>query len=135
MSQQAHISKRSRHAAYLVIAAVVSLFAAGSAQAQWAAKPAPPLPRTVLDQAWSGSVVLGLVFESNGQVRDAQIVRSSGISSLDEMARTGALRWRLNPASLTASDTTVGRRHMIKFYQNANVSRRVEPFSAFWKEL
>jgi len=80
-------------------------------------------------------VVLGLVFESNGQVRNAQIVRSSGMDELDEIARKGALRWRLNPASLTASDMTTGRQHMIKFYQNARVSRRVEPITAFWKEL
>ena len=135
MSQLAHINKRSRHAAWLVIATVLSLFAAGAAQAQWAAKPAPPLPHSILDQAWSGSVVLGLVFESNGQVKDARIIRSSGIESLDNVARTGAMRWRLNPASLSASDMTTGRRHMIKFFQNANVSRRVEPITAFWKVL
>ncbi|MFN2509692.1 MAG: TonB family protein [Chthoniobacterales bacterium] len=116
-------------------AAVLSLLGAGPAQAQWAAKPAPPLPRSVLDQAWSGSVVLGLVFESNGHVRDAQIIRSSGIDELDNVARQGALRWRLDPSALHPSDMTVGRRHMIKFYQNARVSRRVEPVTAFWKEL
>lgn len=134
MSQHVHTS-RSRHAAHLVVAAVISLLAAGSAQAQWAAKPAPPLPRSVLEQAISGSVVLGLVFESNGQVRDAQIVRSSGIDALDRIAREGALRWRLSPAAVTPSDLTTGRQHMIKFYQNARVSHRVEPFTAIWKEL
>ena len=121
--------------ACLAIAAVVSLLVAGSAQAQWLAKPAPPLPRSVLEQGVSGSVVLGLVFESNGQVRDVEIVRSSGLEFLDDIARRGALRWRINPASVTASDLTTGRQHMIKFYQNAKVSRRVEPFTAFWKEL
>lgn len=135
MSQQAHSTKRSRHAVYLVLAAVVSLLAAGSAQAQWAAKPVPPLPRSVLDQAWSGSVLLGLVFESNGQVKDVSLLRSSGISALDEIASKGAARWRLNPATLQASDMTTGRRHLIKFYQDARVSRRVEPITAFWKEL
>jgi hypothetical protein len=64
-----------------------------------------------------------------------QIVRSSGLDFLDDIARRGALRWRINPATLTASDLTTGRQHMIKFYQNARVSRRVEPFTAFWKEL
>ncbi len=135
MSQHVQYTKWSRHAVCLVVAAVTSLLAAGSAQAQWAAKPPPTLPRPILDQAISGSVVLGLVFESNGQVRDVRIVRSSGTESLDEIARKGALAWRLDPASLTASDMTTGRRHLIKFFQNARVSRRVEPFTAFWKEL
>jgi TonB family protein len=111
------------------------LLGANSANAQWASKPAPPLPRTVLDQAFSGSVVLGLVFESNGQVRDAHIVRSSGISQLDNVAIQGAMKWRLDPSSLQASDTTIGRRHLVKFYQSNKVARRIEPFSAFWKEL
>lgn len=134
MSQQTNTHRRSRHVAITGAVAALLLVCAGSAQAQWAAKPAPALPRSVLDQALSGSVVLSLVFESNGQVRDAQIVRSSGIAGLDEIARDGAMKWRLDPASLQASDTTYGRRHMIKFYQNPTVSRRVEPLKAFWTE-
>ena len=135
MSQQPQTSARSRHVAYGVVAAVVLLLGANSASAQWAAKPAPYLPRTVLDQAYSGSVVLGLVFESNGQVKEANIVRSSGVPTLDNIARDGAMKWRLAPSALQASDTTVGRRHLVKFYQSAKVARRVEPFAAFWKEL
>ena len=115
--------------------AVVSLFAASSAHAQWASKPAPTLPRTILDQGWSGSVVLGLVFESNGQVRDVHIVRSSGYAGLDEVALRGAMNWRLDPSALRSGDTTMGRQHLIKFFQDARVSRRVEPYKAFWKEL
>jgi TonB family protein len=80
-------------------------------------------------------VVLGLVFENNGQVRDVRVVRSSGVSALDEIALRGAMRWRLNPASLQPSDMTVGRQHLIKFFQNANVLHRVEPFTARWQEL
>ena len=134
MSQQLS-SRWSRHLAYGAVAAVVSLFAANSADAQWASKPAPPLPRTVLDQAWTGSVVLGLVFENNGQVRDVRIVRSSGIAGLDEVALRGAMKWRLDPAALRASDTTVGRQHLVKFFQDKRVARRVEPIVAYWKEL
>lgn len=135
MSQQPQTQVRSRHVAYGVVAAIVLLLGANSASAQWAAKPAPPLPRTVLDQAYSGSVVLGLVFESNGQMKDVQIVRSSGVSQLDNIARSGAMKWRLDPSALQPSDLTQGRRHLVKFYQSAKVARRVEPFSAIWKEL
>ncbi|MDQ6623996.1 MAG: energy transducer TonB [Verrucomicrobiota bacterium] len=115
--------------------AVISLLGVNSASAQWAAKPAPRLPHTLLDQAYSGSVVLGLVFGNDGSVRDARVIRSSGIAGLDEVARNGAMHWRLNPAQLRPSDMTQGREHLIKFYQNARVSRRVEPIDAFWREL
>lgn len=133
MSQQ-HTTNWSRHVAVLVAVAVVSLFAS-SASAQWAAKPAPPLPKSILNQAYSGSVLLGLVFERNGQVADARVLRSSGISGLDEIARQGALKWRMNPANVSPSDMTAGRKHLVKFYQNAKVSRRVEPITAYWREL
>jgi TonB family protein len=93
------------------------------------------LPRSVLDQGVSGSVVLNLVFDRNGNVSDAQVVRGSGISGLDRLAAEGAMKWRLAPGSVSDSDLTAGRRHMIKFYQSSRVARRVEPFTAFWKEL
>jgi TonB family protein len=108
---------------------------ANSAQAQWTSKPAPALPRPILDQGLSGSVVLRLVFANDGRVADAQIVRTSGVSGLDAVARAGAMQWRMNPASLQPSDLTSGRQHMIKFYQDGRVARRVEPIKAFWKEL
>jgi TonB family protein len=76
-----------------------------------------------------------LVFENNGQVRDVHIVRSSGFAGLDEVALRGAMKWRLDPSALRPTDTTVGRQHLIKFFQDARVSRRVEPFQAYWKEL
>jgi len=132
MSQQPQISRR---AAYGAVVAAVLLLGAGPAQAQWAAKPAPTLPRTVLDQGISGSVVLNLVLGRDGSVTDAQIVRTSGVSGLDRIALEGAMKWRLDPNSVRDSDLTAGRRHMIKFYQDARVSRRVEPFKAFWREL
>lgn len=132
MSQQPHLS---RHTACGVVAAVLLFFGTSAAQAQWAAKPAPTLPRTVLDQGVSGSVVLNLVFDRGGSVSDAQVVRSSGVSGLDRVAVDGAMKWRLDLSSLRDSDLTAGRRHMIKFYQSAKVARRVEPFSAFWKEV
>jgi TonB family protein len=135
MSQQPQTTARTRRIAYGVCAAVALLLGANSAQAQWASKPAPALPRTILDQGISGSVVLGLVFNGDGSVRDARVVRGSGISGLDEVARDGAKQWRLSPASVKPSDLTTGRQHMIKFYQDSRVARRVEPYKAFWKEL
>lgn len=134
MSQQVQLTW-SRPLVCGALVAIASLLAANSADAQWATKPPPPLPRAVLDQAWTGSVVLGLVFESNGQVRDVRIVRSSGIPGLDEVALRGAMKWRLDPSALRPGDTTTGRQHLVKFFQDKRVGRRLEPFTAYWKEL
>ena len=134
MSQHTQIS-RSRQVAWIAVVAVLRSSERVRRTRSGPLKPAPPLPHSLLDQAISGSVVLGLVFESNGQVRDVRIVRSSGVSALDEVALRGAMRWRLNPASLQPADMTVGRQHLVKFFQNAKVSRRIEPDEAHWQEL
>ena len=132
MSQQRHVS---RHVAYAAVVAVLLLFGASSVQAQWVSKPAPALPHSLLDQGLSGSVVLNLVFARDGSVTDAQVVRGSGISGLDRLAVEGAMNWRLDPSTVSYSDQSAGRRHLIKFYQNGQVARRVEPIKAFWREL
>lgn len=133
MSQ--HTYTQSRFVSCVVAAAGLLLLGTTSARAQWAAKPAPPLPRALLEQAESGSVLLNLTFDRSGQVTDAQVVRGSGVSGLDKVAQQGAMRWRLDPAAVQASDTTIGRKHLVKFFQDARVARRVEPVTAFWKEL
>lgn len=133
MSQ--HTCTQSRFVSCVVAAAGLLLLGTTSARAQWAAKPAPPLPHALLEQAQSGSVLLNLVFDQSGQVTNAQVIRSSGVSGLDQVAREGAMRWRLNASAVQASDTTVGRKHLVKFFQDARVARRVEPITAFWKEL
>ncbi len=135
MSQHTHVIGRSRCTVLAAAAAAALLAGASSAQAQWAAKPPPPLPHSLLEQAATGSVVLGLVFNQTGQVIDAHVVRSSGNDGLDSIAQQGAMRWRLDPAALRPSDMTTGRQHLVKFFQNKEVARRVEPITAFWKEL
>ena len=126
---------QKRNMAYAAVVAVLLLFGASSVQAQWVSKPAPALPHSLLDQGLSGSVVLNLVFDRDGSVTDAQVVRGSGISGLDRLAVEGAMKWRLDPSAISYSDQSAGRRHLIKFYQNGQVARRVEPIKAFWREL
>lgn len=133
MSQQRSLH-RSRPVGVAAIMAVLLLFGTGTTWAEWSAKPAPPLPLTVLDQGWQGSVTLRLFLQGNGAVRDVQVVRSSGVPALDQIAREGASKWRLDPSSVRASDMSRGRDHVIKFYQNARVGRRVPPVKAFWIE-
>ena len=135
MGQQ-NLIHRSRPVGAIALVAVLLLAVAGTANAaEWSAKPPPPLPLSVLDQQWQGSVTLRLMLEQSGRVRDVQVVRSSGNSALDNIARQGASKWRLNPASVRPSDVTRGRDHIIKFYQDARVRKAyTPPVSAFWVE-
>ena len=74
------------------------------------------------------------MLEESGRVRDVQVVRSSGIAALDNLAVEGASKWRLDPASIRPSDLTRGRDHIIKFYQDARVVKRVPPVKEYWVE-
>ena len=126
---------RSRPVGAIALVAVLLLAAAGTVNANgWSVKPPPPLPLPVLDQGWQGSVTLRLMIAESGQVRDVSVVRSSGVPALDSIAREGALKWRLDPASVRASDITRGRDHIIKFYQDARVKKHTPPVKAFWVE-
>ena len=134
MGQQNPIH-RSLPVGAIALVAVLLLAAAGTVNANgWSSKPPPPLPLPVLDQGWQGSVTLRLMLEESGRVRDARVVRSSGIPALDTIAVEGASKWRLDPASVRASDVTRGRDHIIKFYQDARVGKRVPPVKAYWVE-
>jgi TonB family protein len=125
---------RSRLVGAAALVGAVLLLGAGTSHAQWAAKPPPRLPLPVLDQGYSGAVTLRLMLADDGRVRSAQVVRSSGIAALDELAREGAAQWRLKPSEVRPSDITRGREHVVKFYQDARVKGRVPPVTAFWVE-
>ena len=127
---------RSRPVGAIALVAVSLLAAAGTVNAaEWSAKPAPPLPLSVLDQQWQGSVTVRLMLEQSGRVRDVQIVRSSGNPAIDDIAREGAAKWRLNPASVRPVDVTRGRDHIIKFYQDARLRKTyTPPIAARWVE-
>ena len=136
MGQQTPAVHRSRPVVAIALVAALLLSAAGTANAaEWSSKPPPPLPLSVLDQQWQGSVTLRLMLEESGRVRDVQVVRSSGVPALDDIARAGASKWRRDPASVRGSDVTRGRDHIIKFYQDARVRKTyTPPVEARWVE-
>ena len=136
MGQPIPVTHRSRPVGAIALVAVLLLAAAGTTNArEWSSKPAPPLPLPVLDQQWQGSVTLRLMLEQSGRVRDVQVVRSSGVPALDSIAREGASKWRLDPASVRAQDVTRGRDHIIKFYQDVRVRKTyTPPVAARWVE-
>jgi TonB family protein len=88
-----------------------------SAQAKWIEKPSPDFPLGIYYSGVQGSVVVSLTMDKSGRVVGSQIVRSSGHSILDQLARDASLKWRLSPDSLLATDMTVGRLELIKFKQ------------------
>lgn len=135
MGEQTQVH-RSRPVGAIALVAVLLLAAAGAVNAaEWSSKPPPPLPLSILDQQWQGSVTVRLMLEQSGRVRDVQVVRSSGVPALDNIAREGASQWRLDPASVRASDLTRGRDHIIKFYQDARVRKTyTPPVAARWVE-
>ena len=135
MGQHTPVVHRSLPVGAIALVAVLLLIGTGTSNAaEWSSKPAPPLPLPVFDQGWQGAVTLRLLLENSGRVRDVQVIRSSGTTALDTIAREGASKWRLDPASVRPSDLTRGRDHIIKFYQSATVRKTAPPVKAFWVE-
>jgi TonB family protein len=119
--------------AQLLIAAVLSLIAASSAEAQWLSRPAPPLPPKIFREAYTGSVTLRLVLNNDGTVRNVRLVGSSGHGDLDDLAVETVRQWQLDPKQLRPSDVTEGRGQVIGFRQTGNAPKTLPPQAkAYW---
>lgn len=60
----------------------------------------PRYPPLALRDGIEGSVLVGIVFNTCGNVRDAWIQQSSGSRELDRAAQTQALKWQIDKQSL-----------------------------------
>lgn len=60
----------------------------------------PRYPPLALRDGIEGSVLVGIVFNTCGNVRDAWIQQSSGSRALDRAAQTQALKWQIDIRSL-----------------------------------
>jgi len=128
-----HVKLGRQFTAQLLIAAVLSLIAAGSAEAQWLNRPAPPLPPKIFREAYTGSVTLRLVLNSNGTVRNVRLIGSSGHGDLDDLAISTVRQWQLDPRQVRPSDLTEGRGQVIGFRQTGNAPKTLPPEArAFW---
>ncbi len=108
---------------------------AGKAEAKWLEKGRPTLPYGVFIQHLSGSVVLSLVLDESGHVRDARVLKSSGHNDLDALARDAASSWRLAPQSLVPTDLTKGRVEVVRF-RNDSLAKALLPGSAtYWAQI
>lgn len=131
MSQQHKI--RTRPIAWLVLAAVASLLAAGSAEAQWLSRPAPPLPMKIYREAYTGAVTVRILMNYDGTVREVRLVGSSGHGDLDDLAIATVSKWRLDPKEIRPSDITEGRGQIIGFRQGGTPPRQLPPDAkAYW---
>ena len=59
---------------------------------------APRYPRKALARGQQGTVLLVLLVNAKGYVMEADVIESSGVSSLDRAAKKAVRRWRLQPA-------------------------------------
>jgi TonB family protein len=128
-----HTKLGRRFTAQLLAAAVLSLIAASSAEAQWLSRPAPPLPPKIFREAYTGSVTMRLILNNDGTVRNVRLVGSSGQGDLDDLAIATVRAWRLDPRQVRPSDLTEGRGQVIGFRQSGNAPKTLPPeATAYW---
>jgi TonB family protein len=85
----------------------------------WRSAPKPKFPVVALKRWSEGSVKLRIVLAKDGTVAAAAISKSSGDSTLDEVARKAVLKWRMNPSAIRPDYLTNGREQVIEFRQEA----------------
>ena len=88
---------------------------AGATSTDWAEAPKPAYPLRAAFEGDIGEVKLRVVVNSDGRVRDATIVKSSGKQELDHSARAAVLTWRLNKSRIQPRDLTSGREIIVDF--------------------
>ncbi len=131
-----HNNGKTKSMAWLVLAAVLSLVAAGRAEAQWLSRPAPNMPTHIFREAYTGAVTMRLILSQDGSVRDVRLVGSSGHGDLDDLAMQSVRKWRLDPKEVRPSDLTEGRGQIVGFRQGGPPPRELTPDSKpYWALL
>jgi TonB family protein len=113
---------------------------AHGANSDWAEAPKPAYPLRAALEGDIGEVKLRVVVNSDGRVRHATIVKSSGKQELDHAARAAVLTWRLNKSRIQPRDLTSGREIIVDFRETdkerriaAAVLRRASDKGSAWK--
>ena len=119
------------------VIAVLLMLPFVSAKAEWVEKPKPEFPLAVYHHGMEGSVVVSLTLNQDGRVTSSRVIRSSGYTSLDRLAREVSMKWRLAPRLVVPTDLTQGRLHVVKFTQpNAHYAKALAPGSSpLWVEM
>ncbi len=111
-----------------------------AASSDWAEAPKPSYPLRAALEGDIGEVKLRVVVNSDGRVRDAAIVKSSGKKELDHAALAAVLTWRLDRSRIQPRDLTSGREIIVDFRETdkerriaAAVLRRASERGSAWK--
>ncbi len=108
-----------------------------SVKAEWIEKPTPEFPMGIFYAGLEGSVVVSLTMDRDGRVTSSRVIRSSGQTILDRLAREASMKWRLAPHSVIPTDLGVGRLQLIRFRQSdPGYARAHVPGSTpIWREV
>jgi TonB family protein len=88
-----------------------------------AAMPAPPYPPTARRLAQGGKVVVNVIVDPCGQVHEAWLAESSGVSEMDRVTVQAAMKWRVPATSLEPGEGAI-LRIPVSFDPGTDPSRR-----------
>jgi TonB family protein len=107
----------------------------------WVEAPKPSYPLNAALEGTNGEVKLRVIVNSDGRVREAAIVKSSGQKELDHAARAAVLTWQLDRSRIQPRDLTSGREIIVDFRETekerriaAAVLRRASVKGSAWKQ-
>jgi TonB family protein len=117
--------------------AVLLMLPFASVKAEWIEKPTPEFPMGIYYAGVGGSVVVSLTMDRDGRVTSSRVIRSSGQTILDRLAREASMKWRLAPHSVIPTDLTVGRLQLIRFRRwDTGYARALVPGATpIWREV
>jgi TonB family protein len=98
---------------------IVLSFCADGATSDWLSAPKPTFPASALQKGSEGSVKLQVVLAKDGGVTGTTVLRSSGDSVLDAVAKQAVSKWRMKSSAIKPSDLTKGREIIVEFKQEA----------------
>src|SRR4029453_4139656 len=78
------------------------------AKAELIEKPVPEFPMGIYYAGFGGSVVVSLTLDRDGRVTSSRVIRSSGQTILDRLAREASMKWRRWAPSRILHDPTRG---------------------------
>jgi TonB family protein len=137
MSTQRSQKAASGSARCGTVIAVLLMLPFAFVKAEWIEKPTPEFPMGIFYAGLEGSVVVSLTMDRDGRVTSSRVIRSSGQTILDRLAREASMKWRLAPHSVVPTDLAQGRLQLIVFRQSdAGYAKAQVPGSTpIWREV
>jgi protein TonB len=77
--------------------------------------PTPNYPRRARRKGYQGNVILEVLVDEKGNVRDLKVFKSSGYESLDRSALTSVRKWLFEPGTRNGQTAKMWVRVPIRF--------------------